>query len=96
VAPCNSRCSISANMALHHIARRPGERLVVCATPNLAAERARKRADLLAATETDLAAIKARVGRKRRSAARTAAIALAVGEVLKHPQNETAFRPDDH
>src|SRR3954468_21589045 len=35
----------------------PGERLVVCRNPDLAAERARKREELLAATETDLAAI---------------------------------------
>src|SRR6201994_1432527 len=43
----------------------PGERLIVCRNPDLAAERARKREELLAATETDLAAIKARVARKR-------------------------------
>jgi hypothetical protein len=35
----------------------PGERLVVCRNPLLAAERARKREALLAATEADLAAI---------------------------------------
>jgi len=35
----------------------PGERLVVCRNPDLAAERARKRAALLAATEQDLAKI---------------------------------------
>ena len=35
----------------------PGERLVVCRNPLLAAERARKRADLLAATERDLVVI---------------------------------------
>ena len=33
----------------------PGERLMVCRNPDLAAERARKRGDLLAATERDLA-----------------------------------------
>src|ERR1700759_4630441 len=43
----------------------PGERLIVCRNPDLAAERARKRDELLAATETDLAAIKARVARNR-------------------------------
>ena len=32
----------------------PGERLVVCRNPLLAEERARKRAELLAATETEL------------------------------------------
>ena len=39
----------------------PGERLVVCRNPAVAAERARKRAELLAATETELAKVKASV-----------------------------------
>jgi hypothetical protein len=39
----------------------PGERLIACRNPFLAAERARKREDLLAATEADLAQITARV-----------------------------------
>jgi hypothetical protein len=43
----------------------PGERLIACRNPVLAAERARKRADLLAATEADLAAITARVAAGR-------------------------------
>jgi len=60
----------------------PGERLVVCRNPDLAAERARKREELLAATETDLAAIKARVERTRNPLRGTAEIALAVGAVL--------------
>jgi transposase len=60
----------------------PGERLVVCRNPDLAAERARKREDLLAATERDLARICARVQRKRGSLQGTANIALAVGAVL--------------
>ena len=41
----------------------PGERLVACRNPVLAAERARKREDLLAATEKLLAPIAARVRR---------------------------------
>jgi hypothetical protein len=60
----------------------PGERLVVCRNPDLAAERARKREDLLAATEKDLARIKAAVGRKRDPLRGTADIAVAVGELL--------------
>jgi hypothetical protein len=60
----------------------PGERLIVCRNPDLAAERARKREELLAATETDLAAIKARVERTRKPLRGTAEIALAVGAVL--------------
>jgi transposase len=59
----------------------PGERLVVCRNADLAAERARKREELLTATETDFAAIKVRVERKRNPLRGTAAIALAVGEV---------------
>jgi hypothetical protein len=60
----------------------PGERLVVCRNPDLAAERARKREELLTATEKDLAAIKARVERRRKPLRGTAEIALAVGEVF--------------
>jgi transposase len=60
----------------------PGERLVVCRNPELAAERTRKREDLLTETEKDLARIKAAVVRKRDPLRGTAAIALAVGEVL--------------
>lgn len=39
----------------------PGERLVVCRNPAVAAERARKRRELLAATETELDKVKASV-----------------------------------
>ena len=60
----------------------PGERLVVCRNPDLAADRTRKREELLAATEKDLARIKAAVARKRDPLRGTAKIALAVGEVL--------------
>src|ERR1700729_534921 len=60
----------------------PGERLVVCRNPELAAERSRKREDLLAATEKDLGRIKTAVERTRNPLHGTAAIALAVGEVL--------------
>ena len=49
----------------------PGERLVVCRNRDLARERARKRQELLAATEKDLAVIAAAVGaRAIRCAAR--------------------------
>jgi hypothetical protein len=43
----------------------PGERLICCRNPVLAAERARKREDLLAATEDDLREIAARVAAGR-------------------------------
>jgi hypothetical protein len=60
----------------------PGERLIVCRNADLAAERARKREDLLAATEKDLTRIKAAVGRKRDPLRGRTEIALKVGEVL--------------
>src|SRR5207253_348968 len=49
------------NLAEIESADYPGERLVVCRNPLVAAERARKREDLLAATEAALAPIKQRV-----------------------------------
>jgi transposase len=60
----------------------PGERLVVCRNPDLAAERTRKREELLAATEKELVRIKIAVERKRNPLRGTAEIALAVGAVL--------------
>ena len=48
----------------------------------LAAERTRKREDLLAATERDLGRIEAAVARKRAPLQGTAEIALAVGAVV--------------
>ena len=57
----------------------PGERLVVCRNPLLAAERARKRDELLAATEQDLARIQARVQRTRNPLRGAAAIGQALG-----------------
>lgn len=60
----------------------PGERLVVCRNPALAAERGRKRLDLLAATERDLAKIQERVRRGRNPLRGAAAIGEAVGAVL--------------
>ena len=59
----------------------PGERLVVCRNPLVGQLRARKREELLAATETDLALIKARVDRGTLLGA--AQIGLAVGPALK-------------
>ena len=60
----------------------PGERLVVCRNPELAAERARKRVELLDATETALAKIRAMTGRKRNPLRGQDKIALKVGAVL--------------
>lgn len=60
----------------------PGERLVVCRNPLLAQERARKRAELLAATEADLAKIAAATQRASRALRGEQAIALRVGRVI--------------
>jgi hypothetical protein len=57
----------------------PGERLVVCRNPLVAHERARKRDDLLAATERALTEIQARV--EKGTLQGEAEIGLAVGEV---------------
>jgi hypothetical protein len=60
----------------------PGERLVVCRNPLLAAERARKREELLAATEADLAKIAAACARSRNALRGEQAIALRVGRLV--------------
>jgi hypothetical protein len=60
----------------------PGERLVVCRNPDLAAERARKRDDLLDATETALVKIRAMTERKRNPLRGQDKIALKVGAVI--------------
>src|ERR1700691_535269 len=60
----------------------PGERLIVCRNPLLAAERARKRNDLLAATERDLTRIAARIRARREPLRDATEIGLAVGAVL--------------
>ncbi len=61
----------------------PGERLVVCRNPALAEERARKRGELLAATEADLAKIAAATQRARNPLRGEQAIALRVGRVIE-------------
>ena len=60
----------------------PGERLVVCRNPLLAEERARKRLDLLAVTEADLAKIAAATQRSRKPLRGEQDIALRVGRVI--------------
>jgi len=63
--------------------RFPGERLVVCRNPLLAAERARKRQELLAATEEQLSKIAAATQRARRPLRDQQAIALRVGPIIE-------------
>lgn len=60
----------------------PGERLVACYNPALAEERSRKRAELLVATEKDLAKIAREVARRIRTPLAKVEIAKKVGKVL--------------
>lgn len=68
----------------------PGERLIVCRNPLVGALRARKREELLDATETDLALLKARVDRGTLLGADQ--IGLAVGPALKRFRMRKHFR----
>jgi hypothetical protein len=68
----------------------PGERLVVCRNPLVGAQRARKREELLAATETDLAQIAHRVNAGTLTGADL--IGLAVGPALKRYRMRKHFQ----
>jgi hypothetical protein len=68
----------------------PRERLIVCRNPLVAQERARKREDLLQATEALLAPIKQRVAAGTLRGA--AAIGLAVGEVANKRKAKKHFQ----
>ena len=61
----------------------PGERLVVCRNPLLAAERARKRLDLLAATEAELDKVVAATRRKQRPLTGKDKIAVRADRALR-------------
>jgi transposase len=62
----------------------PGERLIACRNPLLAADRARKRNELLAATEKELAKIQAQTQRPRKPLRGKDSIGMAVGKVIGH------------
>jgi hypothetical protein len=62
----------------------PGERLIVCRNPLLADERARKRRELLAATEKKLQEIVAATQRKQRPLRGKEKIGLRVGKMINH------------
>jgi transposase len=73
----------------------PGERLIVCRNRDLAVERARKREDLLAATERALERIAAQVARVKGSRLRSAAeIGMAVGAVIDSRKMAKHFAVD--
>jgi hypothetical protein len=69
----------------------PGERLIACRNPALAAERTRTRNDLLAATEAALAAIAERVERGTLTGA--GRIGEAVGKVITNNKVGKHFQP---
>jgi transposase len=60
----------------------PGERLIACRNPLLAAERARKREALLTATEQELQKVQTATQRPKRPLRGNASIGLRVGRVL--------------
>ncbi len=60
----------------------PGERLMVCYNPLLAAERRRKREELLQATEQRLAQLSAQVARRTRTPMKPAEIGVKAGKIL--------------
>lgn len=62
----------------------PGERLIACRNPLLAIERARKREELLTATEKELEKVKAATRRGSRPLRGKERIAFAVGKALGH------------
>lgn len=72
----------------------PGERLIVCRNPDLARERTRKRQDLLAATEDNLATIAAAVSRAKKPLRGKAGIALKVGAVINRHKMAKHFELD--
>lgn len=61
----------------------PGERLIVCRNPALAQERARKREELLQATEKELEKIAAATRRPRRALKGKDKIGIRVGKVIQ-------------
>lgn len=69
----------------------PGERLVVCRNPILADERARKREELLKATEKDLDVIVRATQRAKNPLKGKEQIGLRVGRVIGHRKMEKHF-----
>jgi hypothetical protein len=69
----------------------PGERLIVCRNRDLALERARKREDLLLATERELTRVREQVCRKNSRLKRAADIGMAVGAVLNRKKMAKHF-----
>jgi transposase len=69
----------------------PGERLIVCRNRDLAVERARKREDLLVATERELTRVQEQVCRKNARLKSAAEIGMAVGAILNRKKMAKHF-----
>ncbi|HXV77264.1 MAG TPA: IS1634 family transposase [Candidatus Polarisedimenticolaceae bacterium] len=70
----------------------PGERLIACRNPFLAAERAHKREELLKATEREIEGIARATRRPKRSLRGADRIGLRVGKVINRYKMEKHFR----
>ena len=70
----------------------PGERLMVCRNPLLAEERARKREDLLEATEALLEPIVAATKHEKRRLKGAGKIDVRVGKVVGHHKVDKHFK----
>jgi transposase len=62
----------------------PGERLVACYNPQLAEQRRQKRGELLAATETELSALAARVAKSPDRPETASEIGVRAGKLINH------------
>lgn len=72
----------------------PGERLVVCRNPNVAAERTRKRGELLDATDAELAKVKSMVDKGRLRGKTAGVIGERVGKVINKYKMAKHFNRD--
>jgi hypothetical protein len=70
----------------------PGERLIACLNPYLAAERRRKREELLAATAAELGRIQSEVARRKHKPLDAAVIGMKVGRVIQRFKMAKHFR----
>jgi len=80
------------DLAEIHFPDFPGERLIACRNPLLAADRARTREELLQVTERKLAKVQARTERERRPLRGEDAIGVEVGKVLGASKVAKHFR----
>jgi transposase len=72
----------------------PGERLIVCRNRDLAAERTRKREELLAGTERELTRLQEQIGRRNARLKSAAEIGMAVGAVIDKRRMAKHFAVD--